>query len=160
MEIFLLRHGSAEPGSAGAPDSERLLTEEGRYEIQRVVAAAKLAHACPSLIVSSPYRRAMESARIAADLLDYRAEVIASDALTPDASARAVWEEIRVHKDEHCLLLAGHEPLFSAAAAYLLGCPELRVDFPKGGLLRVDVENFGAEPKGVLRWMLAPHLTV
>lgn len=159
MEVYLLRHGSAEFASAGAQDSERLLTEEGRVEVRRVVAAAKLAHACPSVILSSPFRRAMESAQIAADLLDYKGELITSNALTPDASARGVWEEIRVYRDQQCVLLCGHEPLFSAAGAHLLGCPELRIDFPKAGLLRLDIENFGPEPRGVLRWMLAPALT-
>ena len=160
MEIYLLRHGSAEPVKPGASDSERALTEEGRYEVQRVIAAAKLAHTCPSLIVSSPYRRAMETARIAADLLDYQGQFLTSNALTPEGAARAVWEEVRLHSDQECLLLSGHEPLFSAAAAYLLGCPELRIDFPKAGLLRADVEGFGTEPRAVLRWLIAPSLTV
>jgi phosphohistidine phosphatase len=160
MEIYLLRHGQAEPGSPGASDAERSLTEEGRYEIQRVIAAAKLAHACPSLILSSPYKRALQSAAIAADLLHYKDRVLTSDALAPDAGVRGVWEEIRVHRDEGCLLLAGHEPLLSACTAYLLGCPELLVDFTKAGLLRMDVESFGPEPRGALKWMLTPSLTV
>lgn len=160
MEIYLLRHGSAERGSAGTPDAERSLTEEGRYEVQRVIAAAKLAHACPSLILSSPYKRALQSAAIAADLLHYKDQVLTSDALAPDAGVRGVWEEIRTHRDEGCLLLAGHEPLLSASTAYLLGCPELQVDFAKAGLVRMDVENFGTEPRGTLKWMLTPSLTI
>jgi phosphohistidine phosphatase len=158
MELYLLRHGSSERARAGEPDSERPLTADGEHEIRRVVAAAKLAGACPTLILSSPYRRAMQSARIAADLLDYKGPVLASDALTPDADPPAVWEEVRVHRSEAALLLAGHEPLFSACAAHLLGSPDLQVDFPKAGLLRIEFERFVAEPRGILKWMLAPDL--
>ena len=95
------------------------------------MAAAKLAQACPSLILSSPYRRARQSAKVAADLLGYMGPVLTSDALTPDADSRAVWEEVRVHQSESGLLLAGHEPLFSSCTAYLLGCSKMQVDFPK-----------------------------
>src|SRR5579864_7682793 len=127
MELYLLRHGSSERGRAGEPDSDRSLTAEGEYEIRRVIAAAKLAQASPSLILSSPYRRARQTAKIAADLIDYKGPVLTSDALTPDAGSRAVWEEVRVHQSESGLLLTGHEPLFSAVAAHFLGCPEMQV---------------------------------
>ncbi len=160
MEIYLLRHGSAEQGRAGSPDSDRALTEEGRFEIQRVMAAAKLARARPSLILSSPYKRALEAARIAADVVAYKGEIVVTDTLTPESGARGVWDEIRVHRDEESILLAGHEPLFSATTAYLAGCPDLQVEFAKAGLVRIDVEGFNAAPRGILKWMLTPDLTV
>jgi phosphohistidine phosphatase len=159
MELYLLRHGSAERGQAGVADSDRSLTEEGEHEIRRVTAAAKLGHMCPSLILASPYRRAMQTARIAADVLGYKDPVLTANALQPESNVREVWDEIRVHRDQPSLLLCGHEPLFSASAAYLFGCPELLVDFPKAGLLRIDLETFALEPRGVLKWMLAYYLT-
>ena len=160
MEIYLLRHGSAERAAAGAPDSERSLSEEGRHEVRRVISAAKLAGVCPSLVLASPYKRARQTAKIVADVLDLKEPVVPSDALIPNADPRAVWDEIRVHQDRTSLLLAGHEPLFSACTAYLLSCPELQVDFPKAGLVRIDFDSFGTGPRGVLRWLLTPHLTV
>ncbi len=160
MEIYLLRHGSAERGRPGSPDSERALTEQGRYEIQRVSAAAKLAKACPSLVLSSPYKRAFEAAQIAADVLGYKGDIVVSDALTPESGARGVWDEICVHRSEECILLVGHEPLFSASTAYLAGCADLQVEFAKAGLVRIDVEAFTAAPRGILKWMIIPELTV
>jgi phosphohistidine phosphatase len=160
MELYLLRHGTAERGKDGASDSERSLTEKGEHEIRRVTSAAKLGNMCPSLILASPYRRAMQTAKIAADVLDYKDAVLTTDALLPEGDVHAMWDEIRLHRNQGCLLLCGHEPLFSASAAYLLGCPELLVDFPKAGLMRIDLEAFANEPRGVLKWMLAYYLTV
>jgi phosphohistidine phosphatase len=160
MEIYLLRHGSAERGRPGSPDSDRALTGEGRYEIQRVMGAAKLARTSPSLILSSPYKRAFEAARLAAGVLDYKGEIVVTDALTPESGARGVWDEIRVHRGEEGILLVGHEPLFSACTAYLAGCPDLQVEFAKAGLVRIDVDGFNAAPRGILKWMLTPDLTV
>lgn len=160
MELYLLRHGSAEVGGYGKTDIDRSLTEEGEHEVRRVVAAAKLAEAHASLILSSPYLRARQTARIAAELMDYRGPVLSSDALTPDSDPRGVWEEVRTHRSEAGLLLTGHEPLFSGAAAYLLGCEALQLSFPKAGLVRIDIDRFGPEPRGMLRWMIGPALVV
>ena len=45
---------------------------------------------------------------------DINARSCVSDRLTPDSSPPDVWTEIRAHRDEPSILLAGHEPLFSA----------------------------------------------
>lgn len=42
--------------------------------------------------------------------------------------------------------------------AFLLGCPDLQVDFKKGALACVEIERFNAEPHGTLKWMLTPKL--
>jgi phosphohistidine phosphatase len=150
MEIYLLRHGIAEDGY---PDAARVLTAEGKEKLRRVL---KRAAVKPSLIISSPYRRAVETAGIAAEVLGYESEIERAQALTPDGSPAAVWEEIRAHKNEGAILLASHEPLMSATAAFLLGAPGLHVDMKKAALVRVDVDRFGPQPLGVLKWMLTP----
>ena len=112
----------------------------------------------PSLILSSPLIRAVQTAEIAAEVLKYAGKIVRVDSLTPDSSPRDVWEEIRTRKDERAILLAGHEPLYSATTAYLLGSTRSMVDFRKAGLVRIDVQGFGASPGGVLQWMLTPKL--
>ena len=71
---------------------------------------------------------------------------------------QAAWLEIRDRRGEKSILLAGHEPLLSGIAAYLLGVPELAIDFKKGALLRLDVDASAREPHGTLEWLLTPKL--
>ena len=52
-------------------------------------------------------------------------------------------------------MLVGHDPLFTRLAGYLLGAPELQIDFKKGAILRVDFDGFGPQPRGMLRWFLS-----
>ena len=156
MQIYLLRHGIAEDGKPGRPDSERALTGEGKEKLRRVLRRARAAACSPGLILSSPYRRAVETAAVAADVLGYRQDVLNTQALVPEAQPQEIWDELRVHKDEAAILLASHEPLMSTLAAYLLRSPGLQVDMKKAALLRVDCGRFGAEPQGVLKWMLTP----
>lgn len=158
MEIYLLRHAIAEERSASGRDGDRQLTDEGRQKLRKVMKRAAGAGVEPSLILSSPLIRAVQTAEIAAEVLHYAGKIVKVDSLTPDSSPRDVWEEIRTRKDEPAILLAGHEPLYSATTAYLLGSTRSMVDFRKAGLVRIDVQGFGATPGGVLQWMLTPKL--
>src|SRR5580692_12464857 len=158
MEIYLLRHGIAEDAPAGQPDSERALTSDGRKKLRNVLRTAVSAGVAPSLVLTSPYKRALQTAQLAAEILDYKGDLLRTKALEPGSSPKTVWDEIRVHKDEPRILLAGHEPLFSRLTAYLLGSPNLLVDFKKGAIACVELERFPAEPHGVLRWLLTSKL--
>jgi len=153
VELYLLRHGIAEDHSPTGHDSDRRLTEEGRDKLKRVLHRATQAGVEPSLILSSPYMRALETAELAASELHYRGRIMSVGSLTPDSSPPAVWSAIREHRDEAAILLAGHEPLFSSMVAWLLGSTRQMVEFKKGALVRIDVRT-GAAPVGVLQWMI------
>jgi phosphohistidine phosphatase len=113
----------------------------------------------PTLIISSPYTRAMETAEIAARELEYNSEIVRSDRLLPNSTPPDLWSEVRAHRDEPSILLAGHEPLFSATLAWMVGSTRAMVDFRKGGLARIDFSTIGADPRGVLQWMLTSKVS-
>jgi len=158
MEIYLFRHGIAEDAKAGRPDSGRALTDEGRKKTAEVVKAARRSGAAPSLIVSSPYVRAVETAEIARAGFAYQGEVVLTEALVPHGLPENVWAELRDYRDEAAVLLAGHEPLMSQLAAYLLASPGLRVEMKKAAMIRIDVGSMGPAPHGTLRWLITPKL--
>jgi phosphohistidine phosphatase len=156
MLIYLLRHGIAEDARAGQPDAERALTGEGRDKLRRVLKRARAADADPGVILSSPYRRALETAAVAAEVLGYKGEIVRTPALTPDAAPPGAWGDIRERKDERSILLASHEPLMSSLAAFLLDSPTLMVDMKKAALVAIECSRFGPKPHGTLKWMLTP----
>jgi len=156
MEIYLLRHGIAEDAAPGHADSDRALTSEGKERLRRVLKRARAAGVSPSLMLSSPYKRAVETADVAADALGYKGKIARTRALSPNASPHDTWEEIRGYKDEAAILLASHEPLMSSLASFLLSSPALMVDMKKAALLRVDCDRVAAQPHCVLKWMLVP----
>ena len=160
MQVYLLRHGIAEEGRAGKSDAERELTAEGRRRLKNSLAGiASVAEICPSLVLSSPFVRAMQTARIAAQAFHYRLPILETKALIPSSRPERVWDELRVHSDEESILLVGHDPLFTSLSGYLLNAPALQVDFKKVALMRVDIEAFGAVPRGTLRWFATSRLT-
>jgi phosphohistidine phosphatase len=158
MEIYLLRHGIADGGRPGGRDSDRELTAEGREKLRRVLKRAHQAGVRPGLILASPYRRALQTAEIAAEILEYLGEIVKTQTLVPDGSPQDVWDEICSRRTEAAILLASHEPLMSSMAAFLLSSAALQVDMKKGALVRVDCEQFGPVPRGMLKWMLTAAL--
>lgn len=160
MQVYLLRHGVAEKDSAGMKDAERALTQDGRRKLRQVLKAASEAKVKPTLILSSPLKRAMQTAEIAKSVLDYQNEIVRSKALLPGTSVEEVWQEIRTHKDEPALMLVGHNPQFALLSGYLLGAAEVQVEFKKGALLRIDFEQFRAQPKGTLRSYLTAKMAL
>jgi phosphohistidine phosphatase len=158
MQIYLLRHGIAEDSRAGLRDFDRALTPEGSEKLRRVLDRARAAGAAPAVILSSPFRRAIQTAQAAAEVFRYPAKIVQTRALTPEASPAEAWDEIRARGHEPAILLASHEPLMSSLAAFLLDSPTLVVDMKKAALVRIDCERTGPSPSGVLKWMLTPAL--
>lgn len=158
MQVYLLRHGIAEDAKYEANDADRLLTPEGKRKLRQVLKSAAEAGLHPELIITSPLKRAVQTAEIAKDVLAYKQEVSRSKVLTPGSHPENVWHEIRQHRDLGSLLLVGHNPLFASLSAYLLGTPAAQIDFKKGAIMRIDFDSVTLQPRGTLRWYLTARL--
>lgn len=158
MELYLLRHGIAEDGHATQPDALRALVPEGERRLRQVLKRAAAAKVAPSLILSSPYLRARQTAELAKEVLAGERDILLSDTLTPMGRPDEVWQELRTHRAEAAILLASHEPLCGQITSFLLRCPALRIDFKKGMLVRIDFDSLGPQPHGTLRWILTASI--
>lgn len=157
MHLYLFRHGEAEDAPAGKPDSSRALTAKGVERSASVVKMARDGGVSPSLIVSSPYLRAMQTAEVAAKEFGWKGEIVQLASLVPHGTPEGVWSDLRDLRDEAAIVLAGHEPLMANLAAYLLNAPELKVDMKKSAMIHIE-SAMSAMPRGVLRWMIVPKL--
>lgn len=155
MNLFLLRHSIASQHAASGRDSDRALTAEGNAVLTdgRFDQAAALL-AMPALIVSSPYRRARETAKLVANRLGYQGALLQSDGFTPDASPRQLWEEVRelaAATEAASILVVAHEPLLSSACSWLLGSAKIEVEFSPATLVMIEFSGeLKAESKGKL----------
>jgi phosphohistidine phosphatase len=158
MQVYILRHGIAEEGRPGGRDADRALTNEGRKRLREVLRVAEKADVVPSLILTSPYVRAVQTAEVAIEVLGYANDLLRTEALIPSSDPESIWEEIRLHQGVMQLMLVGHEPLLSRVVSFLLDASSLMIDVKKGSIIRIDIEQFGSHPRGILKWMLVPKL--
>jgi len=157
LRVYVLRHGIAEDAPPGGSDADRALTQEGKQKLRRVLERARDSGVDPGLILTSPLKRAVETAEIAATVLRVGSELVRTNTLLPAGSPERVWKEIRAHKVEE-LLIAGHEPLLSGVVAYLLGSPAVQVNMKKAALVSIELETAHPQPGGALNWMLTPKI--
>lgn len=158
MNLFLLRHGLAvERVARGfANDFDRPLTPKGRRQLRHSRAALKKLK--PDLILSSPLVRAQQTAEIVAAELKWKKPVRFSDALKPGGKVKKLVAELnRVNPPPENVLLVGHEPDLSGLISRLTtGGDDLRLDFKKGGLAKLEIEKLRPGKCAALAWLLTP----
>ena len=125
----------------------------------RAVARRALTRMSELAILSSPYRRAMHTAQIAAIEAGASQPILEVGALTPDSSPAEAWNEVKLHcNGKGPVLLVGHEPLFSSLTAYLLGAPDLALEFGTATLACVEMPSGVSRPRGSLKWLMPAKL--
>jgi phosphohistidine phosphatase len=134
-ELWLLRHGAAEPGD-GRDDAARRLTEKG--ERQARDAGAALAALGPHFVafLTSPRVRARDTARLASGALGL--EPVEHGPLSQGFDSEAALTVMAGHEDGAAVLMVGHEPDLSQVVHDLTGG---RIDLKKGGVAAVRLEG-------------------
>jgi phosphohistidine phosphatase len=160
MNLFILRHGIAvEPGSPGyAKDADRPLTAEGERKTRRIAEAMATMDLSFDLILSSPYRRARQTAEIVAEVRKARKQLEYSEEVTPGGSPRKLIEQLaRLEPAPVNVLLVGHEPDLSGLVSLLVsGNNGFNVLLKKGGLCKLSAESLIHGRCAVLEWLLTP----
>jgi phosphohistidine phosphatase len=158
MNLIILRHGEA--GNrlpSTSRDFERELTASGRKEVEAVAEALDDLKVEVSHIVTSPLKRAKETAIVAAKVLKKQDLVEVWDELKPEATTSALYARLSKLKQESSVMLVGHDPYLSAMIGELIaGTPRARIVLKKAGVARVDVSSFAPKPTGELKWLLTP----
>ncbi|MEZ0122510.1 MAG: phosphohistidine phosphatase SixA [Candidatus Reddybacter sp.] len=118
MDLFFLRHGEAEPRAAS--DAERQLTPAGESDVLGVIESRRAELAAVELIVTSPYKRALQTAKIAAQALGFDQELLVTEQLEPGGEPQALFHFIDV-LDAKSILLVTHQPLVGDVLSLLSG---------------------------------------
>jgi phosphohistidine phosphatase len=151
MEIWLLRHAAAEEASESGRDAERALTPEGEKRARAVARGLAALEPTIDLVLTSPYRRARQTAEPAARELGLSRRLRESRALEPGRDPQEILEELRA-EEANGVLLVGHEPHLGALLGRLVaGRPLLTIPLKKAAVARVEWDGTGA---GELRALL------
>ena len=158
LELYFLRHGLAAGKRGREPaDEDRPLTPQGLDEMREVARGLRRMKLSFDVIVSSPYRRARQTAEVVADILKFGKKVRLSEALLPGAH----WEDFsnlleELDADERALFV-GHQPTLGRLVSKLIsGGDGFSIDLRKGGLARVDTSELGTGVLNELVFLLAP----
>lgn len=159
LRCYLLRHAIAEKRDAGKyPDDDRPLTAEGVKKMKKAAKGIDSLGEDFEFILTSPMKRASQTAEIVKDALERQAEITVSKQLLPGASSQQISRLITKYKDQKSILLVGHEPDFSTFASSLLGLDDFAINLKKGGICRIDIPFGKTKGRGTLIWLLSPAI--
>jgi phosphohistidine phosphatase len=156
MELLVVRHARAVDRetfvATGQPDSERPLTAKGIRRMKKTVRGLRSLVPSIDLLVSSPLRRAVETARIIADAYG-GLRVVERLELAPGTPPQKLIGWLDGQRDRSVVCIVGHEPNLSELLAELLTtdsqCPA-KLKKGSGALIRFDGAVSAAS--GKLQW--------
>ena len=156
--IYLVRHGIAGPATEGGSDADRALTPEGQRKMRRIATGLKRLGVAPDIVLSSPLRRAQETAAVVASGLMSDPSVEIYPPLAPGHAALEVLKGLRPHRTARELMLVGHEPDMGLLASHLLtgSAPLAPLPFKKGAVAAIRVDSVPPRAAGELLWFMAP----
>lgn len=153
MEIWLLRHAAAEDRASSGRDADRVLTPDGAARAKAVGRGLAVLQPGIARIVTSPYRRARQTAEAAAGALGLSAEISESSALEPEHDPEEILGEIASEGGD--VLLVGHQPHLGALFGLLVGGKGVEIPMKKAAVARITLVGRWS---GTLRAYLPPKV--
>jgi phosphohistidine phosphatase len=149
VDLILWRHADA---AEGGRDLERKLTAKGRKQAARVAEWLVARLPAKYTVLSSPARRARETA----DALAVRYKIV--ERLAPGAAPTDIMEAAGWPAHKGAVVVIGHQPDLGRAAATLLAGTAADWSVKKGGLWWLGNREREGEKQVVVRVVIAPDL--
>jgi phosphohistidine phosphatase len=153
--IYFLRHASAGKSKANPKqDDKRPLDKDGVRQCASIGRALAAVDTQVDVILSSPLKRAVQTASLVANELGFEGKIDFTEALGKNAEFEAFHDLLRKQMKRDAILVVGHNPSLSAFLSRVIsGDNDRSVDLKKGAVARVEYD--GRKP-GTLEWLLTP----
>ncbi len=155
MTIYFLRHASAGQSlSNPKKDEQRGLDDEGIGQCRQIGRALAALEIQVDAILSSPLKRASQTAALVANEMGHEGKLQLDPALRPEATFSQFRELLARHARADAIMVVGHNPNLSEFLGRYItrGAGQTGVALKKGAVAQVDNKRNTA----VLRWCLTP----
>jgi len=164
MNLYLMRHADAGvPRENPVLDAKRALVKEGKQQCMLMAGMLTGLKAQIDVIISSPLKRARQTAQFVATEIGFESPILTSPALAPDGDFAAVQQLIAQHSNREGVLVVGHNPNLHQFIARLMSGngngnghpgPIGSIRLRKGAIARIDLAKRPAQ----LQWLIDPRL--
>ncbi len=157
MILYIVRHAIAEDVATSGRDADRALTSDGIARMRRAADGLRALEVELDLLLTSPYRRAVETAEIvAASLGSVETRVLPE--LAAGADIPVLLGALRPHRHLQALGLVGHQPDLGCLASQVMtgsphSCP---LSLKKGGVACLEIAAARGPLRGELLWLVTP----
>jgi phosphohistidine phosphatase len=155
--VYFLRHASAGQSLADPKkDEKRPLDDDGILQSRYIGRALAASDVTVDVIVSSPLKRALQTATIVANELGFEQKIEIDGAMRPEATYSLFQALLRKHQTAESIIVVGHNPSIEQFLSRMIGTQgrAAAIDFKKGAVAKVDVKRL----EGTLQWLITPKL--
>ncbi len=157
MIIYFLRHASAgEPMNNPKKDEKRALDKVGVEQCGNVGRTLAALDVQVDAILSSPLKRAAQTASLVGNELSYEGKLQLEDALRPSASFADFRKLLDKYAKHDAIMVVGHNPNLSQFLGRCIsetGC-EATVELKKGAIAKLET----GRNSSALHWCLTPKV--
>lgn len=157
MILYFLRHASAgEPLANPKKDEKRALDKEGIEQCGYVGRALAALEVQVDAIVSSPLKRATQTASLVGNELGYEGKLQIDPGLRPGAGLADFRKLLEKYARAEAIMVVGHNPNLSQFLGMIIsdsGC-EASTELKKGAVAKVEMRR----SSGTLQWCLTPRV--
>ena len=157
MIIYFVRHASAGQHMANPKkDERRPLDADGIEQCGHVGRALAAMNIQPEVIISSPFKRATQTAALVGNEIGYEGKIQLEPAMQPEASFADFRRMLDKYAKYEAVMLVGHNPSITEFLARIItksGNGAL-LEFKKGAVARVETVRQAAR----LNWFLTPKM--
>jgi phosphohistidine phosphatase len=156
MNLYILRHASAGTSRENPLlDVKRPLDKEGKQQCILVGSYLNALNVQFDLIVSSPLKRALQTASLVGTEVGYDAKIQVTDALAPAATIAAFQQLVAGLARYENVLVVGHNPnLPQFIGTLIVSTGRANIRLRKGAIARVDCTR----RPGTLSWLVDPRI--
>ena len=155
MNLFLMRHANAGLRRENPLlDEKRALIKEGKEQCILMARTLNALKVQVDVIVSSPLKRALQTAQFVGTELGYEAKVEISPALGLDAEYGDFQQMLAKYAEYDGILAVGHNPnLFNFLGRLITGNGAAAIRMRKGSVARIDLDRHPP----LLQWLIDPR---
>jgi phosphohistidine phosphatase len=157
MILYFVRHASAgERTSNPQKDEKRPLDADGIQQCGYIGRALAALNAQPDVILSSPLKRATQTAALIGNELGYEGRLQLETALRPEATFADFRRLLEKYSRHEAVMLVGHNPSITEFLSRLIAKPggEALIEFKKGAVARAETVRHSA----ALNWYFTPKI--
>jgi phosphohistidine phosphatase len=164
MDLFILRHGEADKSSDGNDDFSRPLTVAGATDVTCVAEWLKDLGVKFSAIITSPLKRAHQTASIVSKIFNIENTLMNWEELRPEGNRIELFRKLsseQLFKQESAVLIVGHELYLSSLISEIIyeANASNHVVLKKAGLAKIRITSqYVRTMHGELEWLLTPKL--
>ncbi len=158
MIVYFVRHGSAGQSKTNpVQDARRPLDKDGieqTSQMGRVLASLAVQ---VDTVISSPLKRATQTASLIANEIGHDGKVLFSQALSKEARFEDFRRLLQRHAKDESIMVVGHNPTLSRFLSLLVtsGATEKSMDLKKSAVACLDMDS---RNRATLRWCLTPKI--